>query len=77
MPPDSGLALPDDRQRLLQGVFGVFGNPRDPPDRPQHLVLDRTEQGVEVRRGGVQRDTSCYCRRADFNRLLAARHLSF
>jgi len=58
MPRDPCPALPYDRQRFLQGVFGVLGNPCDPPDRPQHLVLDRANQGVIARWCGVQMDTS-------------------
>ena len=49
VPQDSLSSLPNNRQRLLQRIFGVLGDPRDPPDRPQHLVLDRPDQRVVTR----------------------------
>jgi len=53
-------ASPTDPDYVIEGedVFSVLGHSRYPPDRPQHLVLDRPDQSVVVRWFGVQTDTS-------------------
>jgi hypothetical protein len=52
--------LPNDCQRFLQRILGILGDSRDPPDRSQHLLLDRLDESVESRSIGVQMDTSVF-----------------
>lgn len=58
VPRDPCPASPNDAQRFLQRIFGVLGHASDPPDRPQHLIVDRPDEGIVTRRFGVQMDTS-------------------